>query len=166
MFALPPARKALMGIRFTAKENGLHIDSVVPNSTASALKLNKNDVLLSINGMDVKDMPSYIKAVGNIRANDKIQVKIKRNAKELNVNGKAVMRPYETSETADIAYDWVKFRNGYLRTITRKPKGKTNIPCILLISGYGCGSIENYSGSYNGKIMNEWLKNGYGFFYI
>lgn len=162
LLALPPARKAILGIKFTPKENGLHIDSVIPNSTASALKLNKNDILLSINGVDVKDMSSYIKAASGIRANDKVNIKLKRNLKELNVNGKAVMRPYETSEIADISYDWVKFRTGYLRTITRKPKGKTNVPCILLIPGYGCGSIENYSGSYNGKMMNEWLKNGYG----
>ncbi|MEO8516253.1 MAG: alpha/beta hydrolase, partial [Flavobacterium sp.] len=54
-----------------------------------------------------------------------------------------------------------KFKNGYLRTLTRKPKGKVNVPCILLIPGYGCGSIENYSKSYNGKLIDEWLKNGF-----
>jgi pimeloyl-ACP methyl ester carboxylesterase len=161
-FAAPPERKALMGIKFTPKENGLHVDSVIPNSTASALKLNKNDLILSINGLDVKDMQTYVKAAGGIRAKDKLIVKVKRDSKELTVSGKAVMRPYETSDIADINYDWVKFKNGALRTITRKPKGKTNVPCILLIPGYGCGSIENYSGSYNGKLMNEWLKKGYG----
>jgi hypothetical protein len=162
LFAAPPERKAVMGIKFTPKENGLHVDSVVPNTTASVLKLNKNDIILSINGVDVKDMPSYIKAAGGIRAKDKLTVKLKRNSKDLTVSGKAVMRPFETSELADITYDWVNFKNGALRTITRKPKGKTNAPCILLIPGYGCGSIENYSASYNGKLMNEWLKNGYG----
>jgi hypothetical protein len=24
--------------------------------------------------------------------------------------------------------------------------------------GYGCGSIDNYAKSYNGKLMDEWLK--------
>jgi hypothetical protein len=75
--------------------------------------------------------------------------------------GIAVMRPYEQSPIADVLYDWVKFRNGFLRSITRKPKGHTNPPCILLIPGYGCGSIENYATSYNGKLINEWLKAGY-----
>src|ERR1043165_7344405 len=120
LFSVPPERKAIMGIKFTPKENGLHIDSVVPNTTASVLRLNKNDIILSINGVDVKDMPSYIKAAGGIRAKDKLTVKLKRNSKDLTVSGNAVMRPFETSELADISYDWVKFKNGALRTITRK----------------------------------------------
>ena len=46
-------------------------------------------------------------------------------SKTMSANGNAVMRPYEKSDIADVQYDWVKFRNGYLRAITRKPKGKT-----------------------------------------
>ena len=30
-----------------------------------------------------------------------------------------------------------------------------------MIPGYGCGSIENYMSSYNGKLLTEWLKAGY-----
>jgi pimeloyl-ACP methyl ester carboxylesterase len=76
-------------------------------------------------------------------------------------SGMGVMRPYEHSDIADVHYDWVPFRDGSLRAITRSPKGKTNVPAILLIPGYGCGSIENYMSSYNGKIINGWLNAGY-----
>jgi hypothetical protein len=96
-----------------------------------------------------------------IRTDEKITVKFIRNNKTMDATANAVMRPYEQSAIADVQYDWVKFRNGYLRAITRKPKGKTNFPAILLIPGYGCGSIENYMSSYNGKILTEWLKAGY-----
>jgi uncharacterized protein len=58
-------------------------------------------------------------------------------------------------------YDWVAFRKGFLRTITRKPKGSGPFPAILYIPGYGCGSIENYAASYNGKLINEWVNAGY-----
>jgi len=160
-FSQPATRKAIIGIQATVKENGIQIDSIFQNTTASVLKLKKNDLLLSINDTDVKTMEMYQKIVSSIRAYETIKIKISRNGKTLNLSTKAIMRPFETSDLADITYDWVKFREGYLRTITRKPKGKTNVPCILLIPGYGCGSIENYSTSFNGKLMNEWLKNGY-----
>ena len=159
--AQPAARKAMIGTRISAGDNGIRIDSVLPNSTAALLKLKKNDLITAFNGTDVKSISEYGSLVSQVRANESVSYTVLRNGKKLQLTGKAVMRPYETSELADVTYDWVKFREGYLRTITRKPKGKTNLPCILLIPGYGCGSIENYTGSYNGKLMDEWLKNGY-----
>ena len=160
-FAQPASRKAIMGMQLKAINNGIMIDSVVPKSTGDILKIKKKDILVSLNGNELKSIEDYQSIAKHIRADEKIKVKVIRNGKPLLLSGIAIMRPYETSDIADLTYDWVKFREGYLRTITRKPKGKTNVPCILLIPGYGCGSIENYTGSYNGKIMNEWLKNGY-----
>ncbi|MCD6067634.1 MAG: hypothetical protein K0S33_2460 [Bacteroidetes bacterium] len=159
--ATPPARKAIMGMQLSQVEGGLRIDSVFINTTASALKLKKNDVLQSLNGSKILLMEDYQKTATQIRADDNVTVEVQRNGKKTKLSSKAVMRPFETSEIADVTYDWVKFRKGYLRTITRKPKAKNSVPCILLIPGYGCGSIENYSSSYNGKMINEWLKNGY-----
>lgn len=160
-FAQMPARKALMGIRIAEGENGLRIDSVVPGSTGAFLKLKKNDLIVEFNHTAVRSIDEYNRLASSIRTDEKVVCKIIRGGKNMELSTKAVMRPYETSDIADITYDWVKFREGYLRIITRKPKEKTNLPCILLIPGYGCGSIENYSGSYNGKLMEEWLKNGY-----
>lgn len=160
-FAQAPARKAVMGILGKPVSEGIRIDSVIPNSTAAMLQLKKNDVLFSLNNTETRSMEAYLKAASSLRTGDKVSIAYLRNGKKMNASGKAVMRPYETSAETDIQYDWVGFEKGALRAITRKPKGKTNVPCILLIPGYGCGSIENYSSSYNGKIMNEWLKNGF-----
>jgi hypothetical protein len=159
--AAPPARKAIMGLQLSKTEGGMKIDSVVPKTTAAALQLKKSDVLISFNGVKIASMEDYQKAVAAIRTDDKVIVEVMRGKTKKSFEAKAVMRPYETSDIADITYDWVPFKKGALRTITRKPKGKNNVPCILLIPGYGCGSIENYSSSYNGKLINEWLKNGY-----
>ncbi|TGD58581.1 alpha/beta fold hydrolase [Flavobacterium humi] len=156
-----PERKAFIGFLGKPTEKGISIDSVLPNSTASKLKLKKGDVIQSINGNATSTLELYAAAASAIRANDKITAQYTRNGKTATATTKAVVKPLETSVVADIMYDWVRFRNGYLRTITRKPKGKENVPCILLIPGYGCGSIENYSKSYNGKLMDEWLKNGF-----
>jgi hypothetical protein len=103
------------------------------NSTFAKLKVQKGDVIQSVNGIPTIKMDDYVAAAGPIRANDKIKVVFLRGQKSATTQTKAIMKPYETSATVDIIYDWVKFRDGYLRTITRKPKNKTNLPCILLI---------------------------------
>lgn len=156
-----PQRKAYMGIFVTQAKEGLLIDSVAQNSTGHSLKLMKSDVLTAINSLPVRTREEYIRAVTNVRSGETISLTVLRKGKAKQVKGSTVAKPLETSSIADLTYDWVKFRDGYLRTITWKPKNKTNVPAILLIPGYGCGSIENYSISYNGKLMSEWIKNGY-----
>jgi len=156
-----PPRKAIMGAMVKAVSNGIIVDSVLSNGTFAALHLQKGDIITELNGNKISTMEAYGKIASATRTGDKMEVKFMRNQQSMNVSGTAVMRPYEQSDIADIQYDWVKFRNGSLRTITRKPKGKTNCPTILLIPGYGCGSIESYATSYNGKLINEWIKAGY-----
>ncbi|MGB5006344.1 MAG: alpha/beta fold hydrolase [Ferruginibacter sp.] len=159
--AQTPPRKAIMGLLAKPAANGILADSIIANGTFAALALQKGDVITAINGNSLPSMEDYGKNVSNIRTGEKLAVQFIRNGKSMHVSGNAVMRPYEQSDIADVQYDWVKFRSGYLRAITRKPKSKTNLPAILLIPGYGCGSIENYMGSYNGKLLTEWLKAGY-----
>lgn len=156
-----PPRKAIMGLLAKPTTGGIIADSIVAGSSFAVLGLQKGDLITEMNGNKISSMESYGKVASAIRAGDKIEVKFIRNSQNMSAGANAVMRPYEQSEIADAQYDWVKFRNGYLRAITRKPKGKTNCPAILLIPGYGCGSIENYMSSYNGKLLTEWLKAGY-----
>ncbi|MBS1742734.1 MAG: alpha/beta fold hydrolase [Bacteroidetes bacterium] len=160
-FAQEPQRKALMGMQGRAVSSGIVADSIIPNGTWAAINIQKGDTILELNGQQLSSMQAYGKTAAEIRTGDEVRVRYIRNNKKMFAKGKAVMRPYETSDIADIRYDWVKFRSGALRAIARKPKGKIHCPAILLIPGYGCGSIENYAGSYNGKLMNEWIKAGY-----
>lgn len=156
-----PQRKAMIGVLVKNTDNGVQIDSVIPNSSMAALKLQKGDIIQSVNGTPTLSLDAFSPAVTNIRAGENLSVTFSRNGKARKATGKAVMKPLETRPDADILYDWVKFRNGYLRTMTYRPKGKTNLPAILLIPGYGCGSIENYSKSYNGKMISAWLQSGF-----
>lgn len=160
LFAQLPQRKAIMGVQGKEAEGGIVIDTVFANTTFAA-HLQKGDKILAINDKLTAKLSDYNATVAHLRTGNAIKIKYQRSGKENTVSVVAVMRPYEKLETVDIQYDWVKFKDGYLRAITRKPKGKSNLPAILLIPGYGCGSIENYSVSYNGKLMNEWLRNGY-----
>ncbi|WP_421796446.1 alpha/beta fold hydrolase [Haliscomenobacter sp.] len=156
-----PQRKAIMGLLGKESPSGILVDSILPNTTLASAGLKKGDLLTELNNKALKKMADYNALASLVRNGDKVNVRYQRDGASNFRTITAVMRPFESSPIADIQYDWVKFKGGYLRAITRKPKGKSNVPCILLIPGYGCGSIENYSTSYNGKLMNEWLKNGY-----
>lgn len=159
--AAEPPRKAIIGAIVKPVDNGMRVDSVIAGGTMAALQLEKNDVILAVNGIPTATPAAYDKVMSPLRAGDKVSLKILRGSTEKALIGRAVMRPYEISEIADLHYDWVPFHDGGLRAITRVPKGKTNLPAILLIPGYGCGSIEGYSSSYNGKLINGWLRAGY-----
>ena len=156
-----PPRKAIMGLMAKPVANGITVDSIISTGSFATLHLQKGDIITELNGNKITSMEDYAKAAFTIRSGDKVEAKFIRNLQSMSATGTGVMRPYEQSDIADVQYDWVKFRNGYLRAITRKPKGKTNCPVILLIPGYGCGSIENYMSSYNGKILTEWVNAGY-----
>jgi len=161
VIAQTPPRKAMMGLLAKPVSNGIIADSIISNGTFAALNIQKGDIITEINNNKTASMEAYGKIASGLRTGDKVEVRFTRNQKEMTAKGNAVMKPYERSDIADVQYDWVKFRKGFLRSITRKPKGQNNLPCILLIPGYGCGSIENYASSYNGKLINEWLKAGY-----
>lgn len=161
IFAQFPERKAIIGIQSRELSGGIVIDSVFSNTTFSRAGMCKGDKILAINHIPTPTLSVFNSTTAQLRAGDAVTITFVREGLENTITTQAVVRPYETSTIADVHYDWVKFKNGYLRAITRQPKGQMNLPAILLIPGYGCGTIENYTSSYNGKLINEWLKKGF-----
>ncbi|MBS1772567.1 MAG: alpha/beta fold hydrolase [Bacteroidetes bacterium] len=155
------ARKALIGTTGKFYNGKMVADTVVPKSTMQLLGLQKGDTLQYINGEKITDVASFNKATGNIRTGDKTTIIYINKGKYRTRTAKAVMRPYETSETIDVLYDWVQYKQCKLRTITRRPKDKGDLPAILLIPGYNCGSVENFSNGIYKHLLETWLDAGY-----
>ena len=156
-----PARKALMGATGTFSEKGMAIDSVTKDGTVYAAGVRKGDVISAINGTVLKNQQVYNALVSGVRTGDELTITYTGKGKQKTKKVKAVMRPYETSELADVYYDWVSYGQCKLRAVTRKPKNKTIAPAVLLVPGYNCGSVENYSTGIYKHLVTEWLKNGY-----
>ncbi len=159
--AQEPARKAFVGLMGQYTDKGIVADSIIPNSTLYKAGIQKGDTVKNINQQAVTTAASLNNATSGIRTGDKVSVTYSRAGKQKTKTVSAVMRPYETSDIAEVMYDWVAYKDCRLRTITRKPKGQTNVPCILLIPGYNCGSVENFSIGIYKNLMNEWIKAGY-----
>ena len=146
--AQTPPRKAIMGMMGKPVPQGMRADSIIPGSSFAQLKLQKGDVITELNGKPITTAASYSQVAASIRTGEKIWVKYTREQQALSASGTAVMRPYEqSSEITDVQYDWVKFRNGSLRAITRRPKGKTNWNTnpAAMICGEGIGAFGSRS---------------------
>ena len=159
--AQEPARKALLGATGTFSEEGMKVDSIVPGSTLAAAGLKKGDVLVTVNNKHIKSAQQYYAIATDIRAGEKISITYTRNSAEKAAMVKAVARPFETSESADVYYDWVPYKQCSLRAVTRKPKTIKKGPAVLLIPGYNCGSVENFSTGIYKHLIDSWLNNGF-----
>lgn len=159
--AQEPARKALIGAYADFSKQTMVIDSIANGSTLQKAGLQKGDVITAINNHKIASAGDYYSATGDIRSGDEVSIAYERSGKSKTKKIKAVMRPYETSEIADVYYDWVVYGKCKLRAITRKPKNVTKAPAVLLVPGYNCGSVENYMSGIYKNLITEWLNNGY-----
>ncbi|RYD56694.1 MAG: alpha/beta fold hydrolase [Sphingobacteriales bacterium] len=154
-------RKAWMGANGTFSNRGMAIDTVMQGGTFHAMGMKKGDTIIVLNNATIKGADDWYDKALSFYTGDKINLVYKRGKKIAPKTGTAVMRPYETSDIADVQYGWVDMSDCTLRTIVRKPKGAANAPAILLIPGYNCGSIENYNQGSYGKLINTWLRGGF-----
>jgi hypothetical protein len=166
-------RKASIGLRLIeindsiktslnlVSKDGLLVTSVTAKSSAEAAGIKINDVLESFNGALLKSMKQYRESVKNIRENDEIKFEIIRDGKKMSLNIKALPLPLEKSDKYDVVYDEVKFKEGYLRIITTKPKGEGKFKTILFIPGYMCYSLENLGKHPYGQVVDRLSERGY-----
>ncbi|MBF8964066.1 PDZ domain-containing protein [Pontibacter sp. FD36] len=142
-------------------ENGLLVAAVAPGSTASALGIGKNDILLSVNKKHLSK-PDDIAALNKtLYPHQVVTAQLLRGGKKKSLKGKAVGRTAEAPANANIVYSQVPFRGGHLRTITYKPKNGTKSPAILFIPGFPCRSIEDYTNTAYGQLIKGWSELGY-----
>ena len=124
-------------------KSGINIDSLKNTKLAKKHKLLPADILLSINGNDVKTTQNLKQQVSLSSGGDKVNFKIIRKGKVKEIAGIYPVFPYEESETHEIIYDEFEFDDGYIRVIIDKPEGQGKLPAILFIQGYTCSSIDN-----------------------
>ncbi|MCD4833088.1 MAG: PDZ domain-containing protein [Bacteroidales bacterium] len=123
--------------------SGISIDSLKNTKLAKKHKLLPTDIILSINGNDVKTMHDLKHQVSLSSGGDKVNYRIIRKGKIKEITGIYPAFPYEKSETHEIIYDNFKFDSGQIRVIVDKPKKQGKLPAILFIQGYTCSSIDN-----------------------
>jgi hypothetical protein len=148
-------RKGSLGVRFYQNmpdslvkkldyKTGAIVQFVIPNTTVAGIGISINDIITKVNAMPITAPNQLPVAAKTLRENEKIEVSIVRNRKEMILKGTVIARPKETSTTADIIYGEFPYRNGYVRTIYKTLKGKKPIGTIYFLQGLPCYSMDNF----------------------
>ncbi|MFA7361073.1 MAG: PDZ domain-containing protein, partial [Candidatus Kapaibacterium sp.] len=173
VFSQNITRKAFMGVRVSAindsiksslnlsTKEGLLITTVTAGSTAENATVKVNDVLIKINGVNTNSVKAYRDAVKTFREKDEVTFAVIRGKESLVLNSLSIGLPYEKSDKYDVVYDEVKFKNGYLRIITTKPKSSGKFKTVLFIPGYMCYSLDNLGKHPYGQFVDKLSEKGY-----
>ncbi|MEM7370490.1 MAG: alpha/beta fold hydrolase [Bacteroidota bacterium] len=153
-------RKGTFGIQMEAADDGqgILVLRVFDNTTASALDLQAEDLILSVNDQAYTDVYDLVDAIGQWRMGDPIHVQIKRGKKAKTLRGQVVGKPLETSEHAEVIYDAVAYDGGQLRSILELPKEVQDPPVVFFLPGVGCGTLDfPYQSNSTTKLLVESL---------
>jgi uncharacterized protein len=121
---------------------GAQVVAVIPNSTAEKVKLQPQDVILQVNGHAVADVNEAVARARELQTGEKLTLIIARQGRERTVKGTVAPMPTEHGPAVDVLYDETPIESGHVRTILRKPKGKTKMPTIFYVQGFGCATLD------------------------
>ncbi len=128
-----------------SSQTGTLIKDVVPGSSAQRSGISINDVLISMDGENIKNTEHFLQLLKKHHGGDEVRIKFYRKSKLQTTTMTLLPRQKETSEDFNIIYSSVLSGNNHLRTIITKPKTGNIFPAVLLIGGVGCYSIDNTS---------------------
>ncbi|PRY03961.1 hypothetical protein CLV24_13826 [Pontibacter ummariensis] len=144
---------------------GGRVVAVIQNSTAAALQLQPNDVILKINDTNIQTFMDVVAQARRFTTGESLRVHVIRNGKALVLKDRVKEMPRETDPNAAVVYDEVKTAHGYTRMIVKKPKGKGKFPAVFFLQGYGCNSVDNLPPhDPQQKLMDGLVTKGYAVF--
>ncbi|MEM9919769.1 MAG: alpha/beta fold hydrolase [Bacteroidota bacterium] len=147
----------------TAK--GLLVNNIASGGTFEKLAVKKGDVLLRLNGKPTNSMSELLAVRATLRAGDKVEAAVLRAGKSIQLNGKAIGTPKETSEHSEVIYDQFSYKGGLVRTIVNKPLKAGKHPVVFFIPGYTCSSVDNLHPIHPyRKLIDGLVEKGYAVF--
>lgn len=134
----------------------------VTTGTAVALKLKENDVILKIGETTFRSTDEFIAGFLNYSPGQELQLTVLRDKKRITLKAKAVARPFETDDNAEVLYDQADYKGGQLRVIINKPFKQEKMPALLFIPGYTCNTIDGLTSDHPYKrIIDAYVDAGY-----
>lgn len=159
------ARKVRFGAQLEyASEGGVSGCKVlqVVAGTSTALKLQENDLILSIDKRPIESVEQFQEYFLEHKPGEEVTVEVQRGKKKIKIKAAAVARAYETDDNAEVLYDQADFRGGQLRVIINKPFKNDKMPAMLFIPGYSCSSIDDLPNFHPYKrIVDAYVDAGY-----
>ena len=154
---LIPLTDSVMQATGLKEKSGMIAARIVPGATAEKCGVMTGDIVMNINEVRISGSNALQKAARKLREGDNITFTLHRGGKMEVVKGKVAAKPFEKSDKFEVVYDKIPFRGGWLRSLTTKPFGSVKRPCILLIQGYTCTTIDGLSALHPYKQLSDTL---------
>ncbi|WP_243471740.1 CocE/NonD family hydrolase [Winogradskyella sp. MH6] len=172
-------RKGLLGIMMQtltdsiAMQNniyvktGVHITTVMPNSTFANLGVKQDDVLTKLNGSSVSTIQDVLTITNELYEGDNIEAEFySGNSKKIKSTA-LLGRPIEAFENGDVNYGEVVYEGNVLRSILVTPKQARKAPVVYFLQGYTCGSVETATNDNPmKKLMKDWVDAGFAVYRV
>lgn len=170
----PLPRKGVLGAQLVpataeeAKAAGLPEDAGVkvvrnlPGLTGERLKLEPNDVIVSIAGEKITRRPLINQLLGRQMAGKPVTVEVFRGGKLVKLTAEVAERPRQRPDGFKVVYDQVVSQGKRIRVIATHPEAPGRYPTIFLIGGIGAYSVDgDFAGIPYGNIIGPLAKSGY-----
>lgn len=168
----PLPRRAALGAQLTpatpdeAKAAGVgravKVAAVVGTLTASSLKMEAGDLILSLNGQAVETPQQAAAAMRSLAGGDKATADVWRSGSRTTLTGTAVGRPKQKEDGFKVVYDQVVSRGRRVRVIFTHPEGKGPFPTLFVIGGIGVYTMDgDFPSVPYGNMLAALTKDGY-----
>ncbi len=182
--AEPLPRKPMMGAQFlvatederkaarVSASEALKVGRVGPGTTADAVGLKADDIVLSIDGKQLENVAALTRHIATRKSGEAVNVSVTRGGSNVELKGKWIERAREANnETYKVEYGHVASQRGRMRTVVTTPakadksaqSGKH--PALLFIQGVTLGSVDfALAGADNNsyaRIVRSFAEGGY-----
>ncbi|MBV8368319.1 MAG: alpha/beta fold hydrolase [Candidatus Eremiobacteraeota bacterium] len=136
-------RRGILGASLAnAEGGGVTVTAVLPSLPAAVAGLLAGDVVKSLDGAPVADVPDFLKKLRR-PAGQPVALRIVRGKDAMNVRVVLAEAPKEHDSAVDTAYDAVDVDHSLRRTLVTTPHGVAGKhPAVLIVGGIGCYSVD------------------------
>jgi alpha-beta hydrolase superfamily lysophospholipase len=137
-------RRPRIGMTFLPTADGLSVATVAPRSAAANAGIVEGDVLLSLNGVTIRDAQTLSARMRFIRPGEAVTVAVMRGGQPLDMQMTPDEAVREGDLNAKVEYGAVAGPAGRLRTIWSFPKGGGALPkpTVLIVRGVGASAAD------------------------
>ena len=173
--AEPLPRRGQLGVRVAAVPDdfrpslkleageGVLVQLVAPGGSAEAGGLQSGDILLTLLGQRIRGVGDFLDRSAALIGGQPCELGLLRNGKRTVQRLLVSERPRDRGENFDVLYHEVVSGGTRLRTIVTKPHADGRHPVLLLIPGFGAGTVDQPlgDGSAYGRILAEFARDGW-----
>ncbi len=147
--------------------DGALVQFVVPGSTADVLGIKANDLIVSCNRTRIESHAQLVQMARQFKSGDPVSITLIRNTGSIELDGKVVAKPFDTSDKMEIVYGDFKYEDTYIRTIMRKPLTGKSKGTVYFIQGIPCYSLDNMQANDPTKLgIDAMVKCGFNVYCV